>query len=140
MKQLLLLLAVAALGACATQDGAPKQTVEDVQNQAVQDFIEVRGLQGVDKIRSTDRDGWDEITWSYIVYRTRRTQYLVEFSRPCYELRDNREVTPDIRANANIIRAKFETLRGCRIARIFEITPDEAVELKNIGEAPGKRN
>ena len=140
MKQILLLVAVVALAACATQDGAQKPTVEGAQNQAVQDFIEVRGLQEVDKIRSTERDGWHDITMTYIVYKTRRDHYLAEFARPCYELRDNREVTPDIRANASIIRAKFDTLRGCRIARIFELTPDEADELKNIGEAPGKRN
>lgn len=140
MKQIGLLLAVVVLGACATKDTSQKQTVERRQNQSILDFIEVRGLQETDKIRSTERDGWDSVTMSYIIYKARRDRYLVEFSRPCYELRDNREVTPDLRANANIIRAKFDTLRGCRIARIFPLTPDEADELGNIGEAVGSRN
>ena len=140
MKQVLLLLMVAALGACATKDTSQKEIIEKTQNQAVIDFIEVRGLQEVDKMRSTERDGWDVITITYIVYKSRRDYYLVEFARPCYELRDNREVTPDIRANANYIRAKFDTLRGCRIARIYELSPDEANEIENIGEAPGNRN
>lgn len=140
MKQIWLLLAVVALGACATKDTSQKQTVERQQNQSILDFIAVRELQEVDKIRSTERDGWDDVSMSYIIYKARRDRYLVEFARPCYELRDNREVTPDLRANANIIRSKFDTLRGCRIARIFPLTPEEADELKNIGEAVGSRN
>lgn len=140
MRQILLVVALAALGACAGQETSQKEILERTQNQAVLDFIEVRGLQEVDKMRSTERDGWDIITITYVVYKSRRDYYLVEFARPCYELRDNREVTPDIRANANIIRARFDTLRGCRIARIFALSPDEADELENLGEAPGNRN
>ncbi len=140
MKQILLLIAVLALGACATKETSQKEIIERTQNQAVIDFIEVRGLQEVDKMRSTERDSWDTITITYILYKTRRDRYLVEFARPCYELRDNREVTPDMRSNANYIRAKFDTLRGCRIARIYELSSEEADELENIGEAPGNRN
>lgn len=140
MQQNLSSLVLVTLGACAATDGPQQQTAEQVQNQAIVDFIEVRELQETDRIRSADRDGWQTITLNYIVYKSRRNQYLVEFARPCYELRDNTEVTPDRRAHANVIQAKFDTLRGCRIARIFAMTGDEADELKNIGEAPGKRN
>ena len=140
MKHTLLLLACIALCACASQEGSQKETSERVQNQAVIDFIEVRGLQEVDRIRSSERDTWDTITMTYSIYKTRRHRYLMEFARPCYELRDIREVTPDIRANPNVVRAKFDTLRGCRIARLFPLTPEEADELENIGEAPGNRN
>jgi len=140
MKHIVVVVVMIALSACATKDNSQKQTVERIKNQAILDFIEVRGLQEADKIRSTERDGWDSVTMTYIIYKARRDRYLLEFSRPCYELRDNREVTPDIRANPNVIRAKFDTLRGCRIARIFPMTQEEADELKNIGEAPGNRN
>lgn len=141
MKRILLLLTVIVLGACATKDGgSQRENTERSQNQSILDFIDVRELQEVDKLRSTERDGWDTVTMSYVIYKARRDRYLVEFSRPCYELRDNREVTPDLRTNPNVIRSKFDTLRGCRIARIFALSPDEAEELKNIGEAPGNRN
>ena len=140
MKQLVLVTMLAALYACAAQEGSQRETTEKIQNQAVIDFISVRELTEVDKMRSTERDGWDILTMTYLIYKTRRDRYLVEFARPCYELRDNTEVTPDLRANANIIRAKFDTLRGCRIARLYALTTEEADELKNIGEAPGNRN
>ena len=38
------------------------------------------------------------------------------------------------------MRAKFDTIRGCRIAAIYALDEAEAAELKNIGEAPGSRN
>lgn len=140
MKQVLLLLLGIALSACATKEGSQRENTERTQNQAILDFIDVRGLQEVDKLRSTERDGWDIVTMTYVIYKARRDRYLLEFSRPCYEMRDNREVTPDLRTNPNIIRAKFDTLRGCRIARIFAMSRAEAEELQNIGEAPGNRN
>jgi len=140
MKQPVMAIALIALCACAAQDAPQKVTGEDVQNQAIMDFVNVREIAEVDKIRSRERDGWDELTMTYIIYKARRDRYLVEFARPCYELRDNTEITPDYRSDSNAIRARFDTLRGCRIARIFALNQDEADELKNIGEAPGKRN
>ena len=80
------------------------------------------------------------ISTSYIIYTTRRAPYLMEFARPCYEIRDNREITPDYRSYTDVIRARFDTLRGCRIGRIFALSEDGAEELKNLGEAPGSRN
>lgn len=140
MRQVLFVIVLAALCGCATKDGSQRHTAEKVDNQAIVDFIAVRQLEELEKLRSTERDGWDILTMTYVIYKTRRHRYLIEFARPCYELRDNTEVTPDFRANANVIRAKFDTLRGCRIARLYALSPEEADELENIGEAPGNRN
>ena len=141
MKNLVPIIALVMLSACATQDAAEAETTADVHNQAIIDFIEVRELTQVDRIRSSERDGWQALSISYVIYKARRDRFLVEFARPCYELRDNLDITPDVRrVNANTIRAKFDTLRGCRISRIFAITREEVDELKNIGEAPGERN
>jgi hypothetical protein len=60
--------------------------------------------------------------------------------RRCHELKDNTRITPDKRWDTNIVRAKFDTIRGCRIAAIYALDEAEAAELKNIGEAPGSRN
>ena len=136
----LLLVSMLAISACATQDGAERQTEEDIENQAVQDFIEVRGLETVDKIRTTERDGWVPITNYFVIYTARREHYLMEFARPCYEMEDNTRITPDYRSQTRLIHAKFDTLRGCRIIRIFPLTEAEAEELENIGEVPGSRN
>ena len=140
MKQILVPLALITIAACAAKDGTRKPTEEAVYDQAIRDFIEVRGLESHDKIRTAERDGWETLTESFVVYKTRRTLYLFEFARPCHEIRDNREITPDYRAHSRILQAKFDTLRGCRIGHIYALTSAEAEELKNIGEAPGSRN
>ncbi len=43
----------------------------------------------------------------------------------------------DIRANSNVLHAKFDTIRGCKISRIFELTDAQSAELKVLGDAPG---
>ena len=127
---------VVTLAGCA---GQPSEEAL-ARDQAVSDFIAVRGLQETDRIRVSDNDGWSEITISYIVYRSRRNAYLFEFYRPCYELRDNTRIVADFRSEPNVIRARFDTLRGCRIDRIYPLTEAEAAELADIGESPGERN
>ena len=91
-------------------------------------------------MRSSSGDSWNMIDETFILYNARKETYLVEFARACWELRDNTRVTPDKRWDANIVRARFDTIRGCRIARIFALDEAEIAELKNIGEAPGSRN
>jgi hypothetical protein len=125
-----------AVGACA---GQPSQETID-KNLAVEDFIELRQLESLDKIRSDDGAGWKQITPTYIIYKTRRADYLFEFTRPCRELDDNTRIIADERFEANVIRARFETLRGCRIASIYALDEAEAAELGNIGDPPGSRN
>lgn len=131
-------LVATGLVACASQDDKAMSTQDKAQ--AVRDFIEVRDLEKRDTMRSGNSDGWVAIGDEFLVYRARRDEYLVEFVRRCYELNDNTNITPDKRWNATSISAKFDTIRGCRIANIYALTEAEAVELKNIGETPGSRN
>ena len=76
----------------------------------------------------------------FVIYKGRRDEYLVEFARRCHELYDNSRITPDKRWDSNVVRARFDTIRGCRITAIYALDEAEVVELKNIGEAPGSRN
>lgn len=137
MNRLMLALLITVLAACASQES---ERARQEENQAIRDFIEVRGLQELDKIRSSGSEGWDRIADKFIIYNTRRGSFLFEFTRRCYELDDNTRVTPDVRAEPNAIRARFETLRGCRIHKIYALTKAEASELRDLGEAPGSRN
>lgn len=123
-------------GACA---GQPSQEIAD-KNLAIRDFIELRQLESLPKIRSDRNDGWETITPTFLIYRTRREDYLFEFVRPCWEILDNTRIYADERFDANTIRARFETLRGCRIAAIYALTEAEAAELENIGDPPGANN
>ena len=120
------------LGACAT--ARPQ-----IDEEAVEDFISVRGLEQLDRIRTDTSEGYYELNEYFVIYQTRRGDYLFEFARRCWEL-DDRRIRPDERWDNNTIRARFDTLRGCRIANIYRLTETDAEELKQLGEAPGRRN
>lgn len=131
-NRLLCMAATALLASCATQPD-PERTARET---AVQDLIEVRGLPETNAIRSSDRDHWDEITISYVLYHGRNTDYLVQFYRPCYDLTDTSRIIPDVRRDSTRIRAREDTLRGCRIEKLYLLTPAESAELEQIGKAP----
>ena len=135
MNKFVLTAAAMLLSGCATQEKAVTQDEE----QAIRDYILVRGLEEVDRMRSSNSDSWDELDEYFIIYDTRRNTYLVEFNRACHELNENR-VTPDLRREANTIRARSDTIRGCRIDKIFALTEADVAELKSLGETPGSRN
>ncbi len=135
MNRFIFAAAVMLLSGCATQERAVTQDEE----QAIRDYILVRGLEEVNRIRSSNRDSWDELDEYFIIYDTRRNTYLVEFNRACYELNENR-VTPDLRREANTIRARSDTIRGCQVDKIFALTEADVAELKSLGELPGSRN
>lgn len=132
-------LVIVFLGACAT-DGETKDSRDEPVTEAIRDFIDVRQLEQADSIRTGSNDGWMILNERFILYNGRRDTHLVEFARRCFELTDNSRITPDRRWDSNYIRAKFDTIRGCRIAAIYELTEAEIAELENIGEAPGSRN
>ena len=138
-RSLFYVLSLALLAGCAGQDEKDDSSTQDIA-QAVRDFIELRELEEVEFMRSGTRDGWSVIDETFIIYSARKETFLVEFGRRCWELRDNTRITPDQRWDPNMIRARFDTIRGCRIARIYALTEAEIAELENIGEAPGSRN
>ena len=123
----------ALLAACAT-------TTPELDKQAVDDFIEVRQLPEADFVRTSNNDTWRDLNDYQILYTAREGKYLVVFVRICRELSDDRFITPDIRRDGNRVSARFDTIRGCRIANIYELTEADALELEQMGEAPGNRN
>jgi hypothetical protein len=135
MKIKTTLLVLATLAACAAQEEVTTQDTE----QAVRDFIAVRQLAETDQIRTANDDSWKEIDKKFVLYETRKDVFLMEFTRRCNELNEI-PVVPDARHSGNTVRARFDTLRGCRIAKIFPLTEGEVAELSNIGASPGSRN
>ena len=123
------------LTACAAQEEATTQDTE----QAVRDFITVRQLQEAKEMRTSNSDHWEEIDENFVIYETRHEAFLVEFMRRCYEL-NQYPVVADERQSGNVVRARFDTLRGCHIAKLFPLTEGELAELSAIGESPGSRN
>ncbi len=136
-RTLTLLGLTVSLAACASTE-ARKPSEED---QAVQDYIHLHELESVDSLRSGRTDSWDVLTARYIVYEGRnRVKYLVRFSRNCFELFDDKRVTPDVRWDTDTLRARFDTIRGCRVDSIYAVSVGEAAELVALGESFNRRN
>lgn len=135
MKTQTALLLLVVLAACATQE----ETVTQDTEQAIRDFIAVHELTETDQVRTANDDHWIEIDKKFVLYEARDEVFLFEFSRRCSEL-DALPVVPDRRSSGNTVRARFDTLRGCRIAKMFPLTEGEVAELSNIGASPGSRN
>lgn len=121
MKQAMAILAITLLAGCAAQTGP---TVDD----AIEDFISASELEELDVIRTLDRYSIADLTERYIILRTRKDVYLVSFDRHCLEWYKDK-VTPDIRHDKNALRPRVDTIRGCRINRIFAIDEAGAEEL-----------
>ena len=115
---------------CAAQQGP---TVTD----AVDDFIRVGELEDLDVVRTTGTDQfhWEVLSDRYIILRTRKDIYLAKFVRRCHAIKETR-ARPDIRHDPNKLRARFDTIRGCRIDKIYSIDKAQAEELKYLGKGP----
>ena len=122
-------LSIALLTACAAQ---PDSREED----RVADFIAVSELEESSKVRMRHQFSYKEITNRYVVLQAHNDYYLVEFRRRCHELGHD-TITPDIRHERNVLRPGVDTIRGCRIDRIFVIDETQAQELEQLGKAAG---
>lgn len=133
MKHLLVAFALPVLAACATE--------YDMQEiEAVRDYIVANELTEVDRIRSSYRQfNYTYLNDQYVLIPTQRGDYLIEFDRLCRDLRrtDFTYEMIDRRDDANTLRARFDTIRGCRIGKIYEITDGQREELAELGDAPG---
>jgi hypothetical protein len=138
MKTSIAVFSLALVAGCAAQEEREASTQDLAQ--AVRDFIEVRELESLDSMKSGMNDSWVPIGDYFLIYKGRREEYLVEMVRRCHELNDNSRITPDRRWDTNVVRARFDTIRGCRIRSIYAVNEAEVAELKNIGETPGSRN
>jgi hypothetical protein len=127
-------LAVALIAAaCAT---APYDAREI---EAVRDFIVSAELKPVDKVRIYGQMNYTYINDRFVTIPTRRGDYLAEFNRDCRDLRSS-EFTADmidVRDSDHYVRARFDTIRGCTISKIYEITDEQRKEIKALGDAPG---
>lgn len=107
--------------------------------EAVRDYIAANDLEEVDQIRFYSQMSYTYLNDYFVTIPTRRGDYLAEFVSECRELR-RQDFTPDmvdIRRDSNVLRARFDTIRGCRIGTFYEITEEQRNELRELGDAPG---
>lgn len=112
----------ALLCGCAAQP-------EPTENDVVSDFIVVAELEALDTVRFRDQFSTRPLADRYALVKARGDQYLVVFRRRCHELYGS-VYQPDIRYEGNVLRAGSDTIRGCRIDRIFAIDESQAAELR----------
>ena len=104
---------------------------------AVQDYIAVAELPEVRRIPTDRRETFQELdNQRYVIFKTRRKDYLLEFRRNCWELRDNFNVVADTRTEATNFYPGIDTLRGCPTTRAWELNEGQVEEIRNLGEAP----
>jgi hypothetical protein len=123
----------AALGACAAD---PVYTPP--ADQTVRDYVTAAQLEEIYELRKGDRDTWQYVTDRYVIYRSRMDDYLLEFKGSCDRLTDNSALPPaDVIHDHRNLRAS-DTFRGCIVDRIYAISNDQRVELRNLGYSPGQ--
>lgn len=131
MRMLLIALVASLVCGCAAQERDRAKT------DAVEDFIEVAELEEQDVVRMPEQYSYDILSDRYVIVKTRKTRHLVQFRRRCLELYETRP-EPDFPQERNTLRARFDTIRGCRIEKIYPIEPGQADELEELGKAPGE--
>ena len=133
MDKKLILPAALLIVACSSTSTQPQEI------EAVRDFVAATELPEVNEIRLTQQLSYTYVNDRYVIVPTRRGDYLLELRRDCFELRRN-DFTPemvDVRDNQNVLRSRFDTIRGCYIAAMYEVTDAQRAELRNLGDAPG---
>ena len=127
-----LVMLSAFLAACAGTPETPPDT------QAIFDYVEVGELQEVDQLRtSLGRDAWAPLTRRFVIYTGRDGHFLLEFSHPCREMFDNTTITADKRYDRHTMRSGIDTLRGCRIDKMYPLTEAQAQELEGLVKIAG---
>jgi hypothetical protein len=136
MRTGIILSAIAlALGACA---GEP--VYKPPADQTVRDYVTAAQLEEIDEIRKGDRDTWQYVTDRYVIYRSRMDDYLLEFKGSCDRLTDNSALPPaDVIHDHRNLRAS-DTFRGCIVEKLYAISNDQRVELRNLGHSPGQND
>lgn len=133
MRKTGILLAALSMAACGTM-------YNDQEIEATRDFVAANELQEVDDFRLFEQLNYRYINDHFVAVDTRRGDYLLEFRNRCRALTTN-DFTPDmvdVRRDSSRIRARFDTIRGCRIDKIYSITEDQLNELRELGDAPGE--
>lgn len=139
MKYWIVVIATLAIASCASQNGGKPPKPPGKETEAVRDFIVVSELRQVDKIRNLRQHKYIYVNDQFIVLPTRNLDYLIEFRGRCEELRSKRWMPGmiDIRVSARVLHADFDTIRGCKIGKIYELPAAQLEELRFLGDAPG---
>jgi hypothetical protein len=136
MRLLITVIALLALTGCS-HSGTREQHGKETE--AVKDFIVAAELPEVAKIYMVDEIRYFYVNDDFVIIPSKNDYYLVEFRGTCYQLRSRYWTSDmiDIRVTKRLLYAKFDTIRGCVVGRIYEISGPQLEELRYLGDAPG---
>ena len=129
MRINLLLTTLLGISACAIQHPY-------FDRQEVEDFISVRGLEEIEYIVTSTNSFTDvsrQLNDYHLRYQSRQNWYLIAFAQRCPDRSGT--VSTDVRTNI-ILRARADSIRGCRIGRIYRMNKDDVAELRELGKPP----
>lgn len=124
MRFLLATIVLLTFSACVT--------IEDPPNvQAIRDLIAVGDLQEVEKLRVAHTPNYRALNDFFVATMVGAQPYLLELRTRCRALRRS-AISPsmiDIRRDATYIRPNWDTIRGCEIKSIYEISEPQLIEI-----------
>ena len=134
MRIYIAVFATLILAACS---GTVSKLGPGKETEAVRDFVVASELEEVTRIRITNQVKYQYVNDYFIVFPTRRGDYLIEFRGRCSELRSRVWTADmvDIRVSTRALYADYDTLRGCSIGTIYELPEAQLEELKQLGDA-----
>ena len=137
MRLLITVIVLLTLTGCShsvTRESHGKET------EAVKDFIAAAELPEVAKIRLDDEIRYFYVNDDFVIIPMRKDYYLVEFRGTCYQLRAKHWTSDmvDFRVTKRLLYAKFDTIRGCVVGTIYELSEAQLEELRYLGDAPGE--
>lgn len=122
----ILLVAILLTGCVSTQVSP--------EVEAVRDLISVSELNEIDNFRSADRLNYQYVNDYYVAVTQGSRHYLLEFRSRCFNLRRN-QYSPsmiDYRRDPTYIWASWDTIRGCPIDKIYQLTEDQLAEVRGL--------
>jgi hypothetical protein len=138
--------AAVLVAASATLVAACATTYDPKETEAVRDYVVAAELEPVKQIRTNAQWGYSPLNDQFVIVTALRKDYLVEFTRRCIEIEQTLEPwrtglqtdMVDYRRDSSLLRARFDTIRGCRIETMYPLSDEQVKELKNLGDAPGE--
>ncbi len=136
MRAAVLLVSV-ILAACATseEEERPALTSSAARQQALVDetraYIQSTNLEQHTAIRYIGKFSIVSANQRFAVIEARSTRYLIETEIDCprLPLAGATDDSIDVRMRRNMLRAGYDTIRGCRIKAIYEL-PDPPAETR----------
>ena len=135
MNKCLILLATALIASCA-QTETKQESSAISKEKSFEDYIEVSELKEVGSARTSDQAQYRVVSAEHVIIDDGRTFTLAKLQR-CKKFGGG-NATHDARHDANTIRARFDTIRGCRIEALYALDLAQAEELILLGMAPGE--